>query len=99
MTDAVLALNAGSSSLKFALFEIAAGKPVLTLKGMLDERETETGLAAKDAADTVVWELRWEPGTPRDVLVGAVLDWIDGRMGTGKLLAAGHRVVHGGREF
>ena len=43
MTDAILVLNAGSSSLKFSLFEVAGEEPVLVQRGQLD------GLTTKEA--------------------------------------------------
>jgi acetate kinase len=100
MTNAVLALNAGSSSIKFALFEIAADNDArLVVKGLLETGGSEIGVAAKDPDGKVLWERRWEAKTPRDAVLRAVLEWVDDRLGDDLLVAAGHRIVHGGREF
>ncbi|MBK0621077.1 hypothetical protein, partial [Klebsiella pneumoniae] len=37
MSDNVLVLNAGSSSIKFALFDVGAADPELRCKGIIDE--------------------------------------------------------------
>ena len=39
MSDAVLVLNSGSSSIKFAVFDISADEPALLCRGLLDEHE------------------------------------------------------------
>jgi acetate kinase len=50
MSDAVLVLNAGSSSIKFGLFDISETEPRLLCKGLLDEHEAKPGFAVTDAA-------------------------------------------------
>ena len=47
MSDTVLVLNSGSSSIKFGLFEISAAEPTLLCKGLLDEHETKPRLVVK----------------------------------------------------
>ena len=48
MSDAVLVLNAGSSSIKFGLFHISGTEPYLLCKGLLDETEAKPGLTVTD---------------------------------------------------
>ena len=50
MSDAVLVLNAGSSSIKFGLFDISGTAPHLLCKGLLDEHEAKPGFTVTDAA-------------------------------------------------
>lgn len=87
----VLALNAGSSSIKFALFgagEIARGK--------IEEVGGGVHLIIHDAQGRVTAERRWAEGRHEDVFP-ELLEWI-GRE-AGELAAVGHRVVHGGARF
>lgn len=91
MADTILALNAGSSSLKFALFDADGATRRLT--GKLAEIDSgDPGFSTDDGADET-----WH-GTDRDGLIDRLLAWIEDRI-DGRLIAVGHRVVHGGRDF
>jgi acetate kinase len=100
MSDAILVLNAGSSSIKFALFDVSGqGDPRLSYKGLLDEDEVDPRLTVKDPAGQLLFERRhanMENAGPG--LLGEIINWIEGQGGHA-LMAIGHRVVHGGRDF
>ena len=99
MSDAVLVLNAGSSSIKFGLFDISGTLPGLLCRGLLDEHEAKPGFTVTDAAGNQLFEKR---RAPADAMVDApladILDWSNDYL-AGGTLAIGHRVVHGGRDF
>ena len=97
----ILALNAGSSSIKFALFETVSGaNPVAIGKGQIEGIGTRPKLRATDASGRVVAEQSWDDGeVSRPKMVRHLLDWVDDYLGDRPLLAAGHRIVHGGVEF
>ena len=101
MTSAVLALNAGSSSIKFSLFELGdAARLSLMSKGEIERDGTVQHLVARDAAGAVLTEQRWLEGDPgQDIILRTLLDWVDQHLGAATLVAVGHRVVHGGRDF
>lgn len=88
-----LALNAGSSSIKFALFDAALQEAA---RGKIEEVGEGVHLLIHDARGAVTAEQRWAQGRHEDVLP-ELLDWI-GRE-AGDLAAIGHRVVHGGARF
>jgi acetate kinase len=100
MSDAILVLNSGSSSIKFALFELSRNDPVLLCKGLLDEHDAQPRLAVTDAAGHDLFEKR-RPAADRDggALLADILAWSDDYLAGGTLAAVGHRVVHGGRDF
>jgi acetate kinase len=75
MASFVLVLNAGSSSLKAALFDASGGAPAEVGRTNID------GDGGPDAA------------------VEAALAWADQAAEGRKLLAAGHRIVHGGADL
>jgi acetate kinase len=91
---AVLTLNAGSSSLKFALF--SGGQAVL--RGEF-ESITEAPTVAAHAADGSVLDVPRVSGTGHEAVLPALLDWVQQHLGSATLEAAGHRIVHGGDRF
>jgi acetate kinase len=95
----VLALNAGSSSLKFGLFCPAEDGAVL-LRGEIEEITTAPRLLVHDAEGGVLADRRWQSGgTPGfGELLEAVLDVVERNPGPQALAAVGHRVVHGGAD-
>lgn len=102
MTDLVLALNAGSSSLKFAVFEACAGfdAPV-RLRGQIEGLGEAPHLTARDGEGRSVAEHRWDKGDgpSHDAVLPKVLQLAKGAEDGSRLVAVGHRIVHGGREF
>ena len=100
MSDSVLVLNAGSSSIKFGLFDIAPSEPELQCKGLLDEQEKVPRIVVSDASGRPLFEKRRASGTLEDNgLFGDIFAWIEDYLDGGRLAAVGHRIVHGGREF
>ncbi len=102
MPDTILVANAGSSSIKFQLFEVGAGGRLdLELKGQLEGIGTRPHLAAKDAAGRVLADDAYAPGEIADV--AAALEelegWLTEQLGGMRPLAIGHRVVHGGPAY
>ena len=99
MPDAVLALNAGSSSVKFALFEIGgAGALTRVAHGQIEAIGSAPHFHAEDAAGEVLADEAWQAGT-QESLLSSLLGFVDGHLGADRLRAAGHRVVHGGTDF
>ena len=101
MPDAIAVLNAGSSSLKFSLFAATEGELTLIARGQAEGLYTSPRFVAKNAVDRVLNERTWGEGTKLghdgalDHLVGFLRsDFVEHR-----LIAVGHRVVHGGLEY
>lgn len=99
MTDAIAVINAGSSSLKFSLFTARAYKPLL--HGQIEGLGSKSHLLAKSATGQVVLEHGWDEDAHLDHeaalahLLGALPPFLDGH----RLMAVGHRIVHGGARF
>jgi acetate kinase len=91
----LLVLNAGSSSLKFALF---ATTPSLaaTARGEVENLATTPHFCARDAAGGTLAEQRWPLGCDFATVLDALLAFTDAHLGPGGLVAVGHRIVHGG---
>lgn len=93
MGDALLVLNAGSSSVKFSLFGIAGGAPKLELKGQIEGLPEAAHFTAPGA------ERRWRDPLAHEQATDFLLEWIEQRMDGRRLAAVGHRVVHGGTRY
>jgi acetate kinase len=99
MSDAILTLNAGSSSIKFGLFE---GDGVLRIAGgAVENIGAAPRFFVRDAAGATIFERQWDaaPALSHEYLLGPMLDWVETHLGAAKLVAAGHRIVHGGEAF
>ena len=100
MSDAVLVLNAGSSSIKFGLFDIEPAEPELKCKGLLDEQERAPRIVVTDASGKKLFEERRPTGKGEsDGLFADIIAWIEHYLAGDRLAAVGHRIVHGGRDF
>ena len=102
MADTILVVNAGSSSIKFSLFEAAAGRELrLTSKGQIDGIGTHPRLRARDAQGTALTDEKFSATEVPDVpaAMTRVGGWLGGHLGGAAPIAVGHRVVHGGPEF
>jgi acetate kinase len=100
MPDMVLVLNAGSSSIKFGLFTVAAAEPSLLCKGLLDEHEAKPRLVVRSPTGEDLFETRREaPDADGGHLFADVLAFIQERYGGQGLQAVGHRIVHGGPNY
>ena len=101
MTDAILVLNAGSSSIKFSLFLAHTDQLQLRLRGQIEGLYTAPRFVAKDVAGATLREHKWNEGTRLghdgaiDYLIGFLLEYREEL----RLIAVGHRVVHGGIKF
>lgn len=101
MSDAILVLNAGSSSLKFSVF-LEGDPPKPFLRGQLEGLFTSPKFVTRDAVGAVDGEKEWPAGTKlgHEGAIEYLFDW--GRKGAlrgNKIVAAGHRVAHGGLKF
>jgi acetate kinase len=102
MTLRILVVNAGSSSLKFSLFKKnEADQPVAEAAGQVEGIGTQPRFTVKNAAgqtlvDRVhdVDEVLHHGGA-----IAVVRSWLHEHYQGAKLLAVGHRVVHGGQHF
>jgi len=103
MAEAILVFNAGSSSIKFALFEIdAAARLSPHLHGLLEGIGTAPHLLVREAQGKTLHEQFWPVGAAlsHEDLLTPLLDLIEAEGGRERLRAVSHRVVHGGaRHF
>jgi len=99
----ILVLNAGSSSLKFAIFPL---EPTLAehpaLSGQIEGIGATPKLSAKTSDGKRFKEdvpLKGDLAEQHKASLSYLFGWIDTNAPELKISAAGHRVVHGGEEF
>lgn len=94
----ILAINGGSSSIKFAQFE-ADDSLRRTLEGAIDrigEKQVTLRVKGNVPEDNFSRPLKAPDHT---AAVCALMDWFAERLGRNALTAVGHRVVHGGPKY
>lgn len=100
MSDMVLVLNSGSSSIKFALFDVSASEPDLLCRGLLDEHEAKPRLVVKSPAGEDLFDAHSQASdADSGDLFTDVLGFVEDRFGDHRLRAVGHRIVHGGPDY
>jgi len=98
----VLVLNAGSSSVKFALIDTSlVGDEKDVARGVFEGIGQVPRWSAKrsDGESAVSETIADSQYSTHQEAVSRILAWIDHQFGLSNLKAAGHRVVHGGRDF
>jgi acetate kinase len=96
-TPLILTLNGGSSSIRFAVFEVSA-EPHRTFSGKVDRIGTGgTTLSADGPGAEAPVQRRLRSGG-HAAAVEALLDWMQERPDFSSIAAVGHRVVHGMRH-
>lgn len=100
MDDALLILNAGSSSLKFARYRTdAAGGLEVQYRGVIEEigrngRFRVLHASAPDGRDD-----RAVTAASHEQALQFLLEWLEARHPGDAFLAVGHRIVHGGPDY
>jgi acetate kinase len=99
LAQAILVLNAGSSSLKFALYGRGEDLP-LVLKGNFSSLDDHPRLTLSRPGEKVAREKNLGRAS---LPIGAAMELVAAEIaaiaGVGPVAAVGHRIVHGGREF
>jgi acetate kinase len=96
----LLVLNAGSSSVKFSVFE-TDGPLTLRWRGQIEDLSGAPHFEVfANGAGIVSRTLNAAAaGTAHEAAFAALFDWLFGVIDRSSLVAAGHRVVHGGGIF
>ncbi len=100
MKEMILTLNAGSSSVKFALFE-AAAEPQLIFRGQVDGIGSDARMKMKGADGKIISKRDLDEATtktPSDGLA-VIIETINTLAPDANITAVGHRIVHGGVDY
>jgi acetate kinase len=101
MSDAILVLNAGSSSIKFSLFEghVRPGPKALICDGEFDGIGHRVHFVAKGNSGKSLADRYLTEGTTHEEALATLLSWVERQFPDNRVVAAGHRVVHGGSIY
>lgn len=101
MIDTILVLNVGSSSLKFAVYPDTQGASPAILRGKIASIGVQPIFSARDNAQQPVEQAslaNLDSTASADELIPLLLQWIEAHGNGINVIAAGHRLVHGGRK-
>src|SRR5579859_3052681 len=103
MTDVILALNAGSSSIKFSLFALMGERETLSLlcRGGVEGLGSDPHFRVSDATGKLQedQQLTLRAAISYEDALSLLLEWIERHEAGFTLTSVGHRVVHGGTLF
>jgi acetate kinase len=100
MREPILVINAGSSSLKFSVFETAADRSLAAqLHGQVEGIGTSPRLQIADAQGRAVADAT-VAGKDHRAAIAALHDWFTKHIGSeAEVYGVGHRIVHGGMAY
>jgi acetate kinase len=101
MADAIVVLNAGSSSFKFSLFAMSGSDAAVVARGQAEGLYTSPRFVAKDGSGKILEEKSWGEGVKlgHDGALDHLVAFLRQRLTEHELVGVGHRVVHGGLEY
>jgi acetate kinase len=101
MADYALVLNAGSSSLKFCVYQRPDDEDWrLASRGQIEGIGAAPRIIAKDAAGRVLVDGKPEQEVPDGhAALESLAAWLRSVYGRARVLGVGHRVVHGGSKY
>jgi acetate kinase len=101
LTGVLLVINAGSSSIKFSVYAVGSGAAPMALqyRGEVDGLGARPRFVARGASGEALSAEALGAGASHDDALRKILDWIETRTTGTEVVAAGHRVVHGGVRY
>lgn len=103
MNKYLLVINAGSSSIKFAIYQKNTSSVQLAADaaGQIEGIGSQPRFTVKTAYDAVLLDHTFSVDEALDYTsaIAIILAWLQDYFSDGELLAVGHRVVHGGQHY
>ncbi|MBW8897026.1 MAG: acetate/propionate family kinase [Massilia sp.] len=96
MSRGFVCINAGSSSIKFAVYVEQGADLVSTVRGEVDGGGPAPRLLARAPDGARIEDSALPAGAGYDDQLAAVVAWVETHLSPARLAAVGHRVVHGG---
>jgi acetate kinase len=101
MANAIVVLNAGSSSIKFSLFLEKDGTLEADIRGQVEGLYTNPHFVSKAPDGSVKAEKSWPDGVAlgHDEALDHLVGHLRSELSDDRLIGIGHRVVHGGLAY
>ncbi len=101
MANAIVVLNAGSSSIKFSLFLEKNGTLEADIRGQVEGLYTNPRFVSKAPDGSVKAEKSWPDGVAlgHDEALDHLVGHLRSELSDDRLIGIGHRVVHGGLAY
>lgn len=101
MAEAIVVLNAGSSSVKFSLFALGGKDLRVVARGQIEGLFTAPRFTAKDQGGKVISEKSWGEGKSlgHEGALDHLVSYLRGERENYDLIGVGHRVAHGGPDI
>jgi acetate kinase len=101
MSDYIVVLNAGSSSLKFCVYGLETATWRLDSRGQIEGIGTSPRFTAKDGAGEKILDRALDTTVVREArtALDSLAEWLRATYTNARVLGVGHRVVHGGPRF
>src|SRR5208283_196420 len=102
MSDAIIVVNSGSTSVKFAAYEVdAAGSLLALCRGQIDSMQGDPRFVVQNAVGKPLDGHEWGEGHEIDhnAALRFIVEWLEDNLKGKKVAAAGHRVVLGGLRY
>src|SRR5215212_6551656 len=102
MVPVSLVLNAGSSSIKFQIFDAGGvAEPRRIFRGLFEGLRNSPHFTVRNQTGEIAGEMRWHESESfgHEEALAHLATWIRENRGDYRLEAVGHRVVHGGVSF
>jgi acetate kinase len=94
--DAILVINAGSSSIKFSIFSLS--KLELINHGEIEDIPEKPSFSVYDAAHVLIDQKKISR-VGYEAALQTFFEWLENCSGQLLLKAVGHRIVHGGKDY
>jgi len=95
----VLAMNGGSSSIKFTLYTIGGDSPQRRLHGKVERIGLRGTTLTFDDIERNQHDSRVIGDFDHRLAANFLIDWLDRQIGLTSIEAVGHRIVHGGAHY
>ena len=102
MADALLVFNAGSTSLKFAAYDLDEALHLsMNASGSVEAIQSAPRFTVQDAAGRQIAKHEWAADHPldHDETLRFAVAWLQGHLAGARIVAAGHRMMLGGPRY
>ncbi len=103
MSDVILVINAGSSSIKFTVYDVQGSDLTMRYDGQIEGIGTAPHFEAEDRNKETIHDETWSAESNgrsgHTIALAKLLGWLNSKLEGSNLIGVGHRVVHGGAEY